>query len=129
MAVVRQLVLTLENRPGALAELTSALARVAVNIQAIAAPEAGPLGAVRLLVAQPETARKVLGELGLKWVEEDALAVRLTDRPGALGRVLRRLAGAGLQVNYLYGTIEKGSRRALVIVGVSDLARAARLVR
>jgi len=129
MAVVRQLVVTLENRPGALAELASALARVAVNIQAIAAPEAGPLGAVRLLVAQPEAARKVLAELGLKWVEEEALAVRLTDRPGALGRVLRRLAAAGLQVTYLYGTIEKRAQRALVVVGVNDLARAARLVR
>lgn len=129
MPVVRQLVVTLENRPGALAELASELARVAVNIQAIQAPEAGPLGAVRMVVAQPEAAQKVFARLGLRWVEEPALAVRLTDRPGALGRVLRKLAAHGINVNYLYGTIERNAARALVILGVSDPQAAARWVR
>ncbi len=40
MAIAKQLTVMLENRPGKLAELTSELARVAINISAIMLTEA-----------------------------------------------------------------------------------------
>jgi len=59
VAVAKQLVVIVENRHGTLAELCSELARVAVNIQAIQASEAKPIMSVRLLVSEPDTAKKV----------------------------------------------------------------------
>lgn len=127
MPIVKQLVVTLDNRPGALAELCSELAKVAVNIDAIQASETGPISPIRLLVSRLDTATKVCERLGLRYAEEKALAVSIGHRPGSLGRVMRKLGAKGINVEYVYGTIEKGSRNALIIVGVSDLAAGAKI--
>ena len=127
MAVVTQLKVSLENKPGALAQLCTELAKLAVNIAAIDAAEAKPIGTVRLLVNHLETAKRVLDAMGLKYHEEQVLAINVGHRPGALGKVTRKLADAGVNVEYLYGTIEKGSKRALIVLGVSDIEAGARL--
>ena len=127
MVVVQQLKVTLENKPGALAELCSELAKRAVNIYAIEAWEGKASSPVRLLVNQVETAKGVCAALGLKFVQEQALAVKVGDRPGALGRITRKLAEKGINIEYLYGTIGRGSKRALIVLGVSDVEAAARL--
>lgn len=129
MATVRQLTVMLENRPGALAELCSELARLAVNIVAIQASEARPLGPVRLVVNRLEVAKRVCDALRLKYVEEDVLAAHLGDRPGSLGKVTRKLAEKGINIEYVYGSIEKGAKRALIVMGVSNVEAAARIVR
>jgi len=127
MAIVKQLRVTLENRPGALAELCTELAKRAVNISAIEASEGKPVVAVRLLVNQLETAKGVCEVLKLKYVEEQALAVTVGDRPGSLGKVTRKLAEKGINIEYVYGTIQKGSTGALIVLGVSDVEAAARV--
>lgn len=127
MPIIKQLVVTLDNRPGALAVLCSELAKVAINIRAIQASETGPISPVRLLVSDIDAARKVCETLSLKCVDESALAVVLGHRPGSLGRVMRKLAAKGINVDYLYSTSEKAVRRALVIMGVSDLAAGAKV--
>lgn len=129
MAIVKQLSVQLENKPGALAQLCSELARYAVNIQAVMVPEAKETGTLRLVVNQQETARRVLGELRLKYTEQDVLAVKLSDRPGALGRATRKLAEHSINIEYAYGSIMKGAERAMIILGVSDPEKAAKLVK
>lgn len=129
MPETTQFTLLLENRPGTLAEVCSELAAKAVNIQAIMTSDVRGWGAVRVVVNHPETARKVLEAIGLKFTEEEVLAIRLSDRPGALGRVTRKLAEHKINIDYAYGSIEKGSPKALVVLGVSDLKRAAKLLK
>jgi len=129
MPVVTQFSLALENRPGVLAEVCSELAAKAVNIEAMMASDVRGWGTVRLVVNHMETARKVLGGLGIQFVEEEVLAVHLSDRPGALGRVTRKLAENKINIDYAYGTIERGSPKALIIVAVSDLKRAAKFIK
>ena len=129
MPVVTQFSLALENRPGVLAEICSELAAKAVNIEGIMASDVRGWGSVRLVVNHVETTRKVLGALGVKFVEEEVLAVHLSDRPGALGRVTRKLAEETINIDYVYGTIERGSPKALIIVAVSDIKRAAKIVK
>ncbi len=129
MAIVRQLNVALENRPGALAQLCSELAKRAVNILAIEARDTKPLGSVRLVVNQVDAAKGVCDALGLRCVEEQAIAVKIGDRPGSLGRITRKLAEKGINVDYLYATVDKGTKRALVVLGVSDVEAAAAVVR
>jgi hypothetical protein len=129
VALTKQLVVTLENRPGSLAELCSELAKVAVNIMAIQASETSPATPVRLLVSQTDAARKVCEKLGLGCREESVLAIEVSNRPGALGRVTRKLADAGINIQFLYGTIEKGSSDALIVCGVSDAEAAAKVIK
>ena len=127
MARVTQLRIRAPHAPGTLAQICSELARVAVNIAAIMAAPEQPEG-IRILATPLATARTTLDQLGFQYEEEDAIAVRVNDRPGALGRVTRKLADAGINVLYAYGSIVKGEERALIVMGVSDVAKAAKLV-
>jgi hypothetical protein len=127
MARVTQLVIRGEHKPGTLAQICSELAKVAVNITAIlAAPE--QQHGIRIVATPLPAAKKVLDAMRLPYNEEDAIAVRVTDRPGALGRATRKLADAGINVIYAYGSIVKGEERALIVMGVDDVAKAEKLV-
>jgi hypothetical protein len=129
MAIVKQLRVSLKNQPGALAQLCSELAKRAVNIHAIHASTAPATGIVRLLPDKIDVARQVCADLDLFCSEEEVLAVKVGDRPGALGKVTRKLAEKGVNIDYLYGSIDRGSKRALIVLGVSDVAAAARVAR
>jgi hypothetical protein len=119
----------LENRPGTLAELCTELAKVAVNIEAIQASEASPTGRVRLLVSHLDAAKKVCQRLGLKYTEEKVLAILTKNRPGSLGRITRKLADKGINVEYLYATIGRSARPALIVLGVGDVEAASRVAK
>ncbi len=129
MPIATQFSVMLENKPGALAEICSELAAKAVNIQGIMTSDVRGWGAVRLVVNHPATARKVFDANGLRFTEENVWVLRLSDRPGALGRVTRKLAEHKINIEYAYGSIEKGSPKALVIMAVSDLKRAAKFLK
>lgn len=129
MTIAKQLTVMLENRPGMLAELCSELARLAVNIQALHAETGRPIAAVRMVASQPEVAKRVFSAMGLNFAEEDVLTVKIGDRPGSLGRVTRKLAEKGINIDYAYGSVARGSTQALLVMGVSDLAAAAKVAK
>ena len=129
MAIVQQFTVTLANRPGALAEVCSELAKVAVNIHALEGGVTAGSAAIRLVVGRVEAARKVLVALGLRFTEEQVLAVKVADRPGSLGKVLRKLAEKGINIEYSYGSIARGETQALIVLGVSNLDAAAAVAR
>jgi hypothetical protein len=128
MAIVKQLRVALKNRPGALAELCTELAKRAVNISAIQAVESAP-DAVRLVAKPVEVAKQVCDKLKLSFREEPAISANLADRPGSLGRLTRKLADKGINIEYIYGTIETNSNKALIILGVADVEAASRILR
>ncbi len=130
MAVTRQLSIMLENKSGALAEICSELAKVAVNILALMVPEQKGVAPVRLVPNSTEAARKVLDKLGIQYTEEEVLAARLSDRPGALGRLTRKLATHDIDVKYAYGSVAKNAcKEAMIILAVSDVTAAAKLIK
>ncbi|MBZ5668762.1 MAG: hypothetical protein LAO04_03420 [Acidobacteriia bacterium] len=128
MTLTKQLSVMVENKRGALAELCSKLAEKAVNIVGLMVPEQTGVAPIRLVVNNGETARKVLEAMGLKFTEEDVLAVQVSDRPGALGKLTRKLADHNLDVKYAYGSIEKGIGKATVILAVSNPEAAAKVL-
>ena len=129
MPVTKQISVMIENKRGALAELCSRLAEKAVNIVGVMVPEQAGVAPIRLVVNNGETAKKVLDGLALKYLEEEVLAVQVSDRPGALGKLTRKLADHDLDVKYAYGSIQKGTGKATIIVAVSDVAAASKLLK
>jgi len=127
MPRITQLLIQAEHKPGTLATICSELAAKAVNISAImAAPDES--GGLRLVATPLATARKVLDTMKISYRQEEAIALRITDRPGALGKVTRKLADAGVNVLYAYGSIVKGEQRALIVLGVTEVEKAEKLV-
>jgi hypothetical protein len=127
MALATQFLIHAPHKPGTLAQVCSELAKVAVNITAIMASH-DEAGGLRIVATPHVTAKKVLETLGLPFREEEVLAVRISDRPGALGKITRKLADAGINIEYAYGSIVKGESRALIILKVADAKKAADLV-
>ncbi len=129
MALTKQLTVMLENRRGALAELCSKLAEKAVNILGLMVPDQPGVAPIRLAVDSHEAAKKVLDAMGVKYIEEDVVAVSVSDRPGALGKLTRKLADHNLDVKYCYGSIVKGVGKATILLAVSDVQAAAKLLK
>lgn len=128
MPIAEQLTVMLENKPGALAELCTELSKLAVNIVAIMAPESNSQTPLRMVTTSHVAAKRVLTTMGLSFTEQTVLAIRVADRPGSLGRLTRKLAENGLNVEYIYGSMVKGMGKALIVLSVSDLDRASKLV-
>lgn len=122
--ILTQLSVHMENRPGALAELTQALHEAGVNLLGISVPDTGEFGTVRVLPADVMEARDALRDAGLPHVAVDVLAVELPHEPGSLARVARLLADANVTVRYAYATIPEGDAASLCVVRVDDIHKA-----
>ena len=129
MPIKKQFSVMVENKRGALAQVCSRLAEKAVNILALMVPEQPGIAPIRLVVSSDETAKKILDSMGNSYTEEDVLAVEVSDKPGALGKVTRKLADHNIDVKYAYGTIEKGVDKAMIVMGVSDLEAAVKVLK
>jgi hypothetical protein len=81
------------------------------------------------MVNNPARAQKVLEKGGWKPRIEDAVVINAADRPGQLARVARKLAQRGVNINYAYATVSRGSSRAAIVLGVSNPRKAAQVVK
>jgi len=115
---------TLENSPGALVEVASALGEERINIEAIAGIGAGEEGLIRLVPDNPGKARRVLADLGVEFEEKEALAIDVPNHPGELATLLRRLAAEGLNVESCYAGVEK-NRLSLAVDQAKRILRIA----
>lgn len=129
MSKVKQLSVWVENRPGELKRVTEALAEAKINITGIACRESPKLRPIRLLVSSPAKARSVLSELGMRVTEEEVLRITVPDKVGALGDIAERFAEANIQVEYAYGVVAQGGKRADIVFAVSDLLGATRALK
>ena len=129
MSIAKQFTIDMENERGTLARLCSELAKVAVNINGIQVPQQAGRVAVRMVASPADVTQNVLEKLGFRYQQEDVLTAHLPDRPGALGKITRKLAEKGVDILYAYGTIEHSSQRAMVVIGVSDLAAASQILK
>jgi len=127
MPVVKQLSVTVANRPGQLARICETLAKNKINI--IGLDASGAARQIRLMVSNAARAQRVLQKAGWRPKVENALVISAPDRPGSLGRVAAKLAKRGINVNYAYATVGGGAKRAAIVLGVANPARAAKVAR
>src|SRR2546430_6816440 len=121
MPKAKQLTAWVENRPGMLGEVGSALGAKKVNIVAFMATVADSHGTVRMVVDKPAAARKVFAAHGWETTEEEVLEVALPDTPGSLGRIAHRLREASVNIQYAYAGSAGSARRGKPHFCVSDL--------
>ena len=121
MPKAKQLTVSVENRPGMLGEVGSALGAKKVNIVAFMATVADNQGIIRMIVDQRAVAKRVFAEHRWETIEEDVLEVGLPDNPGSLGRIAHKLREASVNIDYAYAGLGPSPRRVTVYFGVSDL--------
>jgi hypothetical protein len=116
MAIRTELSLRLPNSPGALAAVCRTLADERVNIVALSVE---PSGHLRLVVDNH------VRERHHQVSEREVVMASVGIGPGALAPVLELVAGAGVNVEYAYGTAPETLGGAAIVIGVENAARAA----
>ena len=126
---LKELRVTMEDRPGSLARLAEALGKAGVNIEAISAATSGGSGDIRILVADTAAARKALEGAGVKVAgEREMTFVDLDDKPGSLAGTARKLADQNVNIDAVYVVGGAGGKKQLAI-GTTDASKARGAVR
>ena len=124
MQVETQISVFLENKAGTLAALAGDLARHGISIRALTVATLADHAVVRLVVSEPRKAVHIFGERGVLAVTSRVLAVQMPDRAGALAAVAKRLAHAGVNIDYAYGSTLSANGDSVAYVHVSDVTKA-----
>ncbi len=111
----------LDNRPGELARLGEALGQAEINVDGMCAVTSAGTGTIHLLVEDAGAARTALATAGIAIdSEREVLIVEaIEDQPGALGKIARRVADAGVNLNLAY--LATNTR---VVLAAEDLEKA-----
>lgn len=101
---MKDLTIALENRPGALADMGEALGRAGVSVEGGGAWLVDGRTAAHFLFKDGTAARAALQAAGIQVLaERDVLVQRLRqDQPGQLGKIARRMADAGVNIEVMY---------------------------
>ena len=101
---MKDMAIILENRPGALADMGEALGRAGVSVEGGGAWVVGDTGVAHFLVADGNAARIALEAAGIRVAGvREVIVQRLHQgEPGQLGKLSRRMAQAGVNIEVLY---------------------------
>jgi hypothetical protein len=128
MEIVSEVTAHLENKPGRLAKICSALAQEKVDIRAITVMEADGPSVLRFVTTDIELTKKVLTSLGTEFKLSEVLAVGLENRTGALSKVLEKLAEEHINIDYAYASTAASPEKALGIFHTNNTKRALQIL-
>ena len=111
------LLIEVENRPGALAKVAAAISDAGVNISAATCTRPGETAALHILVKHPEAAKHALSTAFVTVTSErEVVVIEATDRPGVLADLARKVAEAGVNLDLLYVATE-----TRIVFGSTDI--------
>lgn len=113
---IKQISVFIENRNGAILELTSALKDAEINIRALSIADTTDFGVVRLIVDKTGEALAALHEKGLTAKEGDVIGVSVSDRPGCFHQAIAALSEADIPIEYAYAFVSPMGLGANVIL-------------
>lgn len=112
------LVIDIDNTPGALAQVAAAISDAGVNIAAATCVGPGTRAELHILVPHAEAAKHALAISHVAVTHErEVVVVDVEDRPGALADLTREIANAGVDLDLVYV-----ATRNRVVFGAADLA-------
>jgi hypothetical protein len=89
------------NRPGEIARVCGAIGDRWINITTFGSVAWGDAGGVGFCTSDPDGTRQVLDGSGYRYREVEGLEFSLPDRAGTLGDACRKLADAGVNIEFL----------------------------
>ena len=111
------LVIDVENTPGALAAVAAAISDAGVNIAAATCVGPGERAELHLLVPHGEAVKRLLAISHLAVTRErEVVVVDVEDRPGVLADLTRKIARSGVDLDLIYV-----ATRNRVVFGSPDL--------
>jgi len=115
--VAADLIIDVDNTPGALAEVAAAISDAGVNIAAATCIGPGDRAELHILVPHAGAARHALAISHLAVSRErEVVVVDVQDRPGVLADLTRKIARAGVDLDLVYV-----ATRNRIVFGAADL--------
>ena len=112
------LVIEIENAPGALARVAAAISDAGVNIAAATCVGPGERAELHILVPHAEAAKHALAISHVAVTRErEVVVIDVADRPGVLADLTRKIARAGVNLDLVYVATQNR-----VVFGAADLA-------
>ena len=125
---VEQISIFIENKSGRLAEITRILGDASINIRALSLADTSDFGILRLIVNDAEKAKSVLKEKGFTVNKTEVIAVEVPDQPGGLSIILQALDADQINVEYMYGFVEKFTDKAILVFRFEDINKAQKVL-
>jgi hypothetical protein len=117
---ITQISVFLENRKGRLYDVCSLLGDHGVNIRALTIAETESFGVLRIVVDKSDSAIQLLRDHQFVANFTDVVAIEVPDKPGGLASILKVLAENDVNIEYMYGFVEKFSDKALLVMRFED---------
>ncbi|MCR5278880.1 MAG: amino acid-binding protein [Lachnospiraceae bacterium] len=118
--MLKQVSVYAENTKGKMLAITTVLADNSINILGSVTNDSAEYGIVRMIVSDPENARKVLSENGFICKLTDVIGVEVQDEVGNLNKLLKALNDANISVNYLYLSYNRESGCPIMVLHTPD---------
>ena len=109
-----QLSFTMPRRVGLLSEVSSVVSAAKVNFNAICAYEVEDKAYFMLITDSNARSKKALSKLSIETKEDDVIVVEMPNKVGELHKVAKKIADAGININYVYGTTGIGKSSSCV---------------
>ncbi|HRD02170.1 MAG TPA: hypothetical protein PLP57_05940 [Candidatus Saccharicenans sp.] len=121
---ITEIFVILENKPSVLGEMLSQLAENDINVEAIGVFQ----DTAKIYVKNLNKAVKILSKLNYTTELRDVLLVHLENKPGALAEVVTKIGDEGINVEYCYGTLSQVANAISVILDVSNIDEAIKVL-
>jgi hypothetical protein len=112
----KEISFTMPNKVGLLSEVTTAIAGEKINITAICAYGMGNTAYFMLTTNSNAKVKKALATLGVIIEERDVVEVEVPDNPGELQKIAKRIAIAGIDIEYMYATASAGKKETCIFM-------------
>lgn len=100
----KELIITTEDKPGMLAEVTSAIAAQGVNINAICAYGVGGKAIFTMLTSDNQKAKSAAKSKGWKTEDSEVVMIEASNKVGAAKEIADKLKAKNINLKYCYGT-------------------------
>lgn len=120
MTDIRQISVFLENRSGALSEITRLLAEAKINLRAISIAESADYGVLRIIADDAEKATEVLLGHGCILSMTPVTVISVPDEPAGLSHVLAALTEGGVDIEYMYSLFTHQNGKAYMVFRTED---------
>ena len=117
--LIKQLSIFLENKKGRFTEVAQILGDAGVNMTAFTVSENSDFGILRLIVSDPEEAKRILKEHRYAVTTTDVVCIQSPNKPGSLAKIMEIITNAGVFIEYMYAF--SMGEKALVIIRPDEL--------
>jgi len=118
--MLKQLSIFAENKKGTMQDITNILSSEGINIWGSVTNDSAEFGIIRMIVSEPEVAKRKLEEKGYFCKLCNVIGVEMADEVGALNRLLKTLNDSNINVDYIYLSFNRDSGLPVQILHSAD---------